>query len=144
MENDIVKQIDQLDRLIKKYVSQGQDPRKEFNPTQFNIIDYLMNRAGEDVCQKDLEQETGLKKASITGSLDSLVEKGVVYRQQSKEDKRKNYVKLTDLALSRKQLFDDRIKEVNMKIVEKIPLEDLEVFFQVLNAITANVEQELD
>ena len=77
MERSVVKEIRDVDKLIGKYISDGHDPRKIMNLTQFQIIHYLLKHADEDVCQRDLEIETNLKKASITGAIDSLAEKGI-------------------------------------------------------------------
>ena len=139
MERNIVKEISHLQHGIQKYVSNGFDPRKLFNMTQFHIIIYLMKHDGEDVCQKDLEIETGLKKASITGALDSLVQKGYVYRVSSSEDKRKNYVRLTDTILAYRKDFNDREDLLNRKITENITPEELEIFYKVIDKVKDNI-----
>lgn len=138
---NVVKDLSNVNKCIKKYLSNGTDFTKYFNLTQIHIIGYLMKHEGEDICQKDLETETNLKKASITGCIDSLVEKGIVYRKQSETDKRKNYIYLTELALNHKKDFENRGKLLNDKIVENINEKDLEIFYNVLDSVKNNVKE---
>ena len=141
MDRNITKEICSLDHSIRKYVSNGYDPRRTFNMTQFQIILYLMKHCDEDVCQKDLESETHLKKASITGAIDSLTEKGFVYRDQAESDHRKNYIRLTDKVIQYTKDFEDREKTLNRKITDRIPEKDLETFYSVIDMIRENIKE---
>ena len=57
-------------------------PSEHLNHTQIQILVYLIKHKNEEVCQKDLQNETHLKKASITGALDSLEDKAVTIRDR--------------------------------------------------------------
>lgn len=142
MERSVIKEIRDIDKMIGKYISDGHDPRRIFNLTQFQIIHYLLKHTEENVCQRDLEIETNLKKASITGAIDSLVEKGMVKRVQSCEDRRVNYIRLTKKMLEYKQNFENRIAELNENIIMDIDPEELESFFHVLDKIKENIGKE--
>ena len=141
MERSVIKEIRDINKLIGKYISDGHDPRKIMNLTQFQIIHYLLKHADEDVCQRDLEIETNLKKASITGAIDSLVEKGLVKRVQSAEDRRVNYIRLTKQMLEYKQNFENRIAELNENIIKDIDSKELESFYHVLDKIKENIRK---
>ena len=142
MERSVIKEIKDIDKLIRQYVSDGRDPRRMFNLTQFQIIHYLLQHPDENVCQKDLEIETRLKKASITGAIDSLSEKGIVRRVQSEEDRRMNYIHLTEQMLEYKQNFENRINQLNDDITRDIDEKELDVFYHVLNKIKENIRKE--
>lgn len=142
MERSVVKEIRDIDKLIGRYISDGHDPRKIMNLTQFQIIHYLLKHADENVCQRDLEIETNLKKASITGAIDSLVEKGMVTRIQSQEDRRVNFIRLTEQMLEFKQNFENRIAELNENIMKDIDARELESFYRVLDKIKENIRKE--
>lgn len=139
MDRNIAKEICSLDHSIRQYVCNGYNPRKMFNMTQLQILLYLMKHKDEDVCQKDLEIETHLKKASITGSIDSLTEKGLVYRDQAEGDRRKNYIRLTDRVLKYTEDFEQRERILNRNITDRIPEKDLEVFYSVIDRIRENI-----
>ena len=142
MERSVIKEIRDIDKMIGKYISDGHDPRRIFNLTQFQIIHYLLKHTEENVCQRDLEIETNLKKASITGAIDSLVEKGMVKRVQSSEDRRVNYIRLTKKMLEYKQNFENRIAELNENIIMDIDPKELESFYHVLDKIKENIGKE--
>ena len=142
MERSVIKEIKDIDRMIGKYVADGNDPRRILNLTQFQIIDYLLKHHNEDVCQKDLEIETNLKKASITGAIDSLAEKGMVKRVQSQEDRRVNYIRLTEQMLEYRQNFENRIAELNDHIIMDIDPKELESFYRVLDRMKENIRKE--
>ena len=91
MKRYIVKEINDLSRNLKDHVANGFDPKKYLNMTQLQILNYLLKHKEEDVCQKDLEIETNLKKASITGCLDILEDMNLIERCKAADDKRKNY-----------------------------------------------------
>jgi len=138
---NVVKELNDLNKCINKYISNGNDLLKIFNLTQIHIIGYLLQHEGEEVCQKDLEIETNLKKASITGCIDSLVDKNIVYRKQSETDRRKNYIYLTETALKHKKDFEDRGNLLNNKIIENISKKDLKIFYNVLDSIRNNIKE---
>lgn len=140
MEKTLTKEVMTLQRMISEYIGSNNNPRNMFNITQFNILYYLNKHLGEEVCQKDLEAETNLKKASITGSIDSLVEKGFVVRVKSDDDKRKNHIVLTQKALDLKSQFLDKIADINQVMVKDINEEDLETFFNVIDKIKSNIK----
>ena len=141
MNRTLTREVSNLSRLISEYIGSNNYPRNMFNMTQFNILQYLNNHISENVCQKDLEIETNLKKASITGALDSLVAKGFVERVQAPDDKRKNYVVLTQKSLDLKSQFMDKITEINNVMVNNISSEDLDTFFKVADKVKENIKE---
>ncbi len=141
MKKSIIKQIAYLDHGIKKYIGRRNDLKNTFNLTQFQIVLYLLKHQGEDICQKDLEKETNLKKASITNCIDSLVEKGYVYREPATCDRRMNYIRLSDKAKEYAEELSRSSEELDEKIAENISEEDLESFFRVGSIIISNIRE---
>lgn len=142
MEQYITKEITDFHRLLSAVIYDGTIPDKKIlNNTQLHIAMYLLRNQDRDVCQKELEAEIHLKKASITGTLDSLEEKGIIVRVECKDDKRKNYIKLTEKALNMKSQIMDRIDEVNQKVINDISKEDIDKFYEVLNKMKGNLKK---
>lgn len=141
MKRSIIKQIAYLDHCIKKYIGRQNDLRNVFNLTQFQIILYLLKHEGEDVCQKDLEKETHLKKASITNCIDTLAERGYVYRETAECDRRMNYIRLSDKTKAYADELAESSKELDGKIAENISKEDLNTFFRVGDIIINNIRE---
>ena len=142
MYKNIVREIGLLNRSIKNYINNGNDPREFLNVTQLRILNYLLDHESDDVCQKDLELETRLKKASITGCLDTLVDRDLIKRVQADDDKRKNYIKLTEKALYYKNEFNQREVNLNNSIIKNISEKELDVFYEVIRKIKENVDRE--
>ena len=141
MYKSIVRELGYLTRDINDYINNGNDLLSYFNMTQLKIINYILMHENENVCQKDLELETNLKKASITGCLDSLAERDLIKRVQAADDKRKNYIVLTDKATAYKNEFYQREVDLNNWIVENISKEDLDTFFEVNKKIKENINR---
>ena len=141
MYKSIVRELGYLNRDINNYISNGNDLLSYFNMTQLKIINYILMHENENVCQKDLELETNLKKASITGCLDSLAERDLIKRVQAADDKRKNYIVLTDKATAYKNEFYQREIDLNNWIAENISKEDLDTFFEVIRKIKENINR---
>ena len=144
MEKMITKEISDIEHKMRNYVSKDHDFKKLFNMTQFHVLMYLQRNIDKDVCQKDLEVETNLKKASITGVIDSLVEKGFVERVVAKDDRRKNYIKLTQKALDIKSQVLNNIDELNKIMTNGISDEELEVFFKVMQKFKDNLRENFE
>lgn len=142
MQRHIAKELKDFELSISKAIC-IKHPFKDrsLNATQIRIIGYLLRNQNRDVCQKELEQEMNLKKASITGSLDSLEEKGLIVRKTSDEDKRKKFVILTDEILDKKKEIENRINKVDEKITKGINDEELETFFAILDKMKKNLEK---
>ena len=140
MERSVIKDIREIEMIIGDYIIKIQKYEKYINHTQMQIILYLIRHEGEDVCQKDLEIETHLKKASITGTLDSMEDKGIILRKQSEEDKRKNLIYLSEKTLNEKERIKKRIYEIEEKINNNISEEELNQFYLVIDKMKANLK----
>ena len=140
MERSVIKDIREIEMIIGDYIIKSQKYEKYINHTQMQIILYLIRHEGEDVCQKDLEIETHLKKASITGTLDSMEDKGIILRKQSEEDKRKNLIYLSEKTLNEKERIKKRINEIEEKINNNISEEELNQFYSVIDKMKANLK----
>lgn len=140
MERYITKEIKDVNILIGKTIAKSHDINEYLNHTQIQILMYLVKHSDEEICQKDLEAETHLKKASITGTLDSLEEKGMIVRKQSKDDKRKNVIVLSEKASNTKNEILEIFKSVNKQIKQNITDEELNQFYNVIDKIKNNLK----
>lgn len=141
MERYITKEIKDLDMLIGKTIAKTHDVNEYLNHTQIQILLYLVKHAGEEICQKDLEAETHLKKASITGTLDSLEDKEMIVRKQSDDDKRKNIIVLSQKASNIKTEITNIFKSVNKQLEKNISEEELKQFYATIDKIKNNLKK---
>ena len=136
----ISKEVSNLDNMIRSYIARDHDFRNMFNMTQFYVMMFLIKNFDKDICQKDIEKETNLKKASITGVIDSLAEKGFVERTVAEDDRRKNYIKLTRKAFRFKDMIENNVREVDEIMTKGVSKKELENFFTVIDKIRKNIE----
>ena len=115
-------------------------PKKSLNHTQMRIVGYLFDH--ENVCQKDLEEEIHLKKASITGALDSLEDKGLVIRNVCEDDGRKKILTLSDKAYQIRNKIDVVMVQTQDALVKDISQDDLDTFLKVAEKMIDNLEKE--
>lgn len=141
MERYLIQEIRDIALLMGKKLTKNYDPSDNLNNTQIQILLYLVHHSNEEVCQKDLEIETHLKKASITGTLDSLEDKGMIVRRKSNEDKRKNIVVLSEKASKLKKTLRADYIATDKKMKKDISEEELEKFFSVLDKIKLNLKK---
>ena len=82
----------------------------------------------------------GLETRSLTRILRSMEEKGLIYKQADTVDKRSVRIFLTPLGLEKKEVSRQTVRHFNLKIREKIPQAQLDVFFKVISQITGMIE----
>lgn len=138
MEDVLLKGLRKLNRHIYESICVDYDPRKKLNFTQMQIIKYL--KKNTDVCQKDLEEETKLNKASISGALDSLQKLNIIERKQSNIDKRKNIIVLTSEVDEMFMELDSRLAKVKKTMCKDISEKELEKFQKTLNKMLENIK----
>jgi DNA-binding MarR family transcriptional regulator len=82
----------------------------------------------------------GLETRSLTRILRSMEEKGLIYKQADTQDKRSVRIFLTELGLEKKEVSRQTVRHFNQKAREKIPQNQLDVFFKVASQITGMIE----
>lgn len=89
-----------------------------------------------------LSEKIGSKKSTITGVLKGLEKKGLVKRGVLSNDKRTNYVQLTDLGLMKLKDFLPYNYEVVSKIFEVFNEKEKEEFYRLKNKLKNNLEKD--
>ena len=126
---------------LKQYTAQIlKQNNVAMTPEQFLVVDLLWNEGS--MSQQSLADKMHKDKNSITKLVDALEKKGLVCRQQDKNDRRSNIIVLTDTAQIMK--LDAKEKGISMldKIVENIDENDLHTFLKVINQLLDNMEVE--
>ena len=83
----------------------------------------------------------GLEARSLTRILKSMEEKGLIYRENDKQDKRSVRIRLTKEGKIKKEKAREKVIRFNNVIREHIPSEKLQVFFEVVQNITQLIEK---
>ncbi len=83
----------------------------------------------------------GLEARSVTRLLNSMEEKGLVYRRADKSDKRCVRILLTKEGKRNKEKSKETVLRFNEVVREEIPNKKLNVFFEVLQEINKMIER---
>ncbi len=84
----------------------------------------------------------GMEPRSMVRMLKTMEEKGLIYREVDDNDKRFVRIVLTAKGKEKRELARDGVIGFNNLIRQKVPLEKLVIFFDVMQSIKAIVEEE--
>ncbi|MBB3701429.1 MarR family transcriptional regulator [Flammeovirga yaeyamensis] len=77
----------------------------------------------------------GMEARSLTRMLKNFEEKGLIVRIPDKHDKRKVIIKLTDYGQAKREMSKQTVKVFQRRVEEKVSLDELGVFFHVMDQI---------
>lgn len=138
--DDIINQIIILNKNVVDAIVNKQHPKK-ISYSQAKILTYLGCHQNENICQKDLQDELQIKKASITEALNSLENKDLIKRSSCDNDKRKNYIVLTQKAMDIKDSMQERITRAENIITKGISDEQLVAFKDTVKMMMENIKE---
>ncbi len=112
------------------------------NISQWMVLAYLIENDSKDITQKDIENAIHRSKATVSGILDTLEKRKLIVRETSKNDKRKNVIKIREEVLDKcrpikKQFFES----AESLLIKDIPNDDLVVFDRVLEQMVENLKK---
>ncbi len=84
----------------------------------------------------------GMEPRSLVRMLRNLEEKGLITREVDKSDRRFVRILLTEEGKKKRELSREGVITFNQMVREKIPLDKLAVFFEVINDINKMVDEE--
>lgn len=109
-------------------------------PTQMEILEYVLEHNNENIYQKDLENVLNLRRATVSGVLQTMEKNNLIERITDSIDTRTKRIILTEKS---KEVFAERkknIEDIEKIITENISKEDLEVFFKVTETMKKNIK----
>jgi len=106
------------------------------------VIGYLYEHQDQEIFQKDLEAEFHIRRSTATGILQLMERNGLILRLPVERDARLKRLKLTEKAITLHESVMQEIADIENKMRQGIPEEDLEVFFRTLDQIKTNLGAE--
>ena len=82
-----------------------------------------------------LGPKMGMEPTSLTRTLKSLEEKGLIVKEKNPKDGRGVIIKLTKIGIEKRELSKQTVIKFNAKIKETVCLEKLQAFYDVNDAI---------
>jgi MarR family transcriptional regulator, organic hydroperoxide resistance regulator len=91
-----------------------------------------------------LGPKMGMEPTSLSRTLKTMEEDGLIRRVNDKIDKRKVYIFLTELGVEKRRIARDVVIGYDDKLIKSISEEQLKVYFDVMQIIDEFVENELN
>lgn len=117
--------------VSKMYSELAQD----HDATAVQALTLLKIDPKEGTRSTNLGPKMAIEPTSLTRIIKLLEDNGYIYKEKTTNDKREVIIKLTDKGLISRNISKDVVVNFNKTIMEKIPLEKLEVFKEVMNEI---------
>lgn len=121
-----------LHRLMKqRYASEA-----EVKMTVEEFILLNMIKAKTDQILQNIAIATGKNKSVVMRMIDSLEKKGLAKRTVNPEDRRENFLSITDKGEKVVTQYQEIEKRLSNELLKDIPSEKIEIFFEVVNEIS--------
>lgn len=91
----------------------------------------LLNVAKEGTPSTSLGPKMGMEPTSLSRTLKSMEDKGLIFRVQDKIDKRKSLVFLTEEGLEKRKVAKQVVLDFNQRLYESLPKGKVSAFFEV-------------
>ena len=143
-ECSLLYKIRTLEKLISRSVIgdvEGCELLPAPSPTQMLIIDYILEHIDENIYQRDLESILSLRRATVSGVLQTMEKNSLIQRMQSPNDARSKKVVLNDNA---KKIFLEhkkKIEEIEEYLLKDISKEELIIFLNVLEKMKSKLHE---
>ena len=112
--------------------------KKEFSGSQGRTLHFLLAQT-DDVFQKDIEEEYGIRPPTATELLKQMEKKGLLSREPVPYDNRLKKIVLTDKALQYQEQVVADLTELEETLTRDIPEEKMKVFFEVMRKMMDNL-----
>ncbi len=112
--------------------------KKEFSGSQGRTLHFLLAQT-DDVFQKDIEEEYGIRPPTATELLKQMEKKGLLTREPVPYDNRLKKIVLTDKALQYQEQVVADLTELEETLTRDIPEEKMQVFFEVMRKMMDNL-----
>lgn len=145
MKKDIIYEVKSLENAISRYFFYNLKTDNSFpppSPIQVGILRYLIENKGKDIYQKDLENIFKVRRASISGVLQTLEKRGLIEKVISEKDGRTNKIIFTEKAIKRQEEANEYLSTLQAKLTKNIPNEKLDVFYEVIEQMINNIEKD--
>src|SRR6202140_3478664 len=98
---------------------------------------FILWTAGKPQTMGQLAQALGVSLGTVTGLVDGLVQRGLVGRQEDPDDRRQKLARLTATAEPRLRRMEHERSVIAMRLLRRMPLDDLRALRQGLVALAA-------
>ena len=104
----------------------------------------LLNVDKEGTPSTQLGPKMGMEPTSLSRTLKSMEESGLIYRKAAEDDKRKVLIFLTDEGVEKRRIARQVILDFNEHVISAVPKGKLKTFFEVAERLDTAIDKELN
>ena len=104
----------------------------------------LLNVDKEGTPSTQLGPKMGMEPTSLSRTLKSMEESGLIYRKAAEDDKRKVLIFLTDEGVEKRRIARQVILDFNEHVIAAVPKGKLKTFFEVAERLDTAIDKELN
>jgi DNA-binding MarR family transcriptional regulator len=104
----------------------------------------LLNIDKEGTPSTQLGPKMGMEPTSLSRTLKTMEEKGLIRRQADLQDKRKVLIFLTQEGIDKRRIAKHVVLDFNERLVANIPKGKLKTFFEVAERLDTTIDIELN
>ncbi len=104
----------------------------------------LLNVDKEGTPSTQLGPKMGMEPTSLSRTLKTMEDKGLIRRAPDKGDKRKVLIFLTEEGLEKRKIAKEVVLNFNNELMSNVPKGKLKTFFEVAERLDATVDAELN
>lgn len=102
----------------------------------------LMTVDKEGTPSTQLGPKMGMEPTSLSRTLKTMEERGLIFRQEDDVDKRKVLIFLTEEGIAKRKMVKNFVLGFNERIFNKIPKSKMKIFFEVVEKVDQLIEDE--
>lgn len=143
----VLYKIKSLDKsIIRCLIFDLKDDIKKLNaptPTQMQILEYIIDNDMRPIYQRDLEKILNLRRATVSGVLQTMEKNGLIDRVVDDLDARSKKIILNEES---KNIFlrkKESICKIENRILHDISNEDLNIFIKVVDKMRENLNEKI-
>jgi len=103
----------------------------------------LLNVEKEGTPSTQLGPKMGMEPTSLSRTLKAMEDKGLIFRKNDKEDKRKVLIFLTEDGIEKRRTAKEVVVGFNEKLIASIPKSKLKTFYEVAERLDTTLDTEL-
>ncbi len=109
--------------------------KQSLTHSQYAIISYVYNNIDNDVFQRDIEEEFGIRRSSVSAMLTTLEDKDYIIRSSVTQDARLKKISITERGMNIVIKSRIIIETYEKSLLSNIPNDKLDIFYEVLNML---------
>lgn len=136
----ILYQVKSLEKMIVRVLLKEHDVMPP-TQTQMQIMGYIISNPKKEIYQKDLENILNLRRATVSGVLQTMEKSNLIERVMDDTDTRTKKIKLSKKANDIFLKHKDEMEKLEENITSNISEEDLATFNRVINTMKKNLKE---